>query len=93
MEPIQFKVEGVFKLNGKNWVVLAECITEGYQFDYNKPYLLGAAEGKIFAPMSAKDEQGNPRLHLYCFTLNTESDRFNFKEGDVVKLTHSKPHK
>ncbi|HRG89006.1 MAG TPA: hypothetical protein PLW44_08320 [Chitinophagales bacterium] len=91
MEPIQCKVEGVFNLTGKSWVVLVECITEGYQFSYNKPYLLGGYAGNMFAPMAAKDKQGNDRLHLYCFTLNNQEDRYKFKEGDVVTLTNTTP--
>lgn len=87
MEPIQFKVEGVFNLTGKSWVVLVECITDNYRFDYNKPYLLGGIPGKIFAPMAAKDKQGNDRLHLFSFTLDKEADRYKFKEGDAVTLT------
>lgn len=90
MEPIQFKAEGVFNLPGAGWVVLVECVTIDYEFDYNKPYLLNGMAGKMFAPMAAKDKQGNPRLHLYCFTLDKEADRFKFKEGDAVTLTSTK---
>ncbi len=89
MEPIEFKVEGIFNLTGTGWSVLIECTTPDYEFSYNTPYFLNGVAGKIFAPMAAKDKQGNPRLHLYCFILKSETDRLKFKEGDIVKLTVS----
>lgn len=91
MEPIQCKVEGVLNITGKSWVVLVECITPDYQFEYNKPYLLGKYPGRMFAPMAAKDKQGNDRLHLFCFMLDNNDDRYKFKEGDVVLLTNTTP--
>ena len=91
MEPIQCKVEGVFNVAGKSWAVLVECVTANYQFSYNKPYLLGGFAGKMFAPMAAKDKQGNDRQHLYIFTLDNQADRYKFKEGDVVTLTSTTP--
>lgn len=87
MEPIKFRVEGTFNLTGVGYAVLIECLTADYEVEYNKPYLLNNVAGKIFAPMAAKDKQGNPRLHLYSFILKTEADKSKFTEGDIASLT------
>ncbi len=93
MEPIKFKVEGAFNLTGVGYAILIECISEGYVFDYNTLYLLNEVPGKIFAPMAAKDKQGNPRLHLYCFILKTEANKSKFTEGDIVSLNMASAQK
>ena len=83
----------IFQPHKPNYLCLGGRTTECLYLDNAEtwPYLLGKYPGNMFAPMAAKDKQGNDRLHLFCFMLDNNDDRYKFKEGDVVPLTNTTP--
>jgi len=84
---VQFKIEEVFRLTGRGYIVAAKLIEEGNGFWLPENSKLGKIEiTNYLTQISAKDENGNLRTDLWGFKLKNESDFEKLKKGEIVEL-------
>jgi hypothetical protein len=85
---IEFKIEGVFKITGKGYLVFAKHLNQGKNWKLTEESKLGGIEIKpVLSIPRALDKKGNPRFDLFAFHLKNISDNIKLKEGDIVELT------